>query len=552
MRLLALLPSLPLLLLALQNLWVEPVEAGFFASSSSALSCGPSYAPCPASAPCCNDKVCHKTSKQSCSIALGCQPTYSHPLNGLLQQQSKSKKSSKDSEPDSSSCFPLPVCQSFKQKFKHNQADKHEQHRALIPKLDFIGDPDQAYFTSDFDHIAPYAQVDSAKKRLLLSARRDKVKTKSGGGFGARVSSTRWSRYGTFSAKFKSAMMLSNPILGEEISIEITGRDPKTAVTDLYRHSVDGHQGGSEAKSSRSMVLPASLSSVLPSMDKIRTRTRKLKDLLLHTKHSKDSAKSGSDENEGEDNSLEQAHPLKRSMTEHSAVYKIEWTPDMIRWSVDGQVLRTLTSKDLIKQKGYGLPSEPMMLQLTVWDGGYDKETSAWVGGKTDYGETNQNEYVTEVEWIEVSCRDNKESKRHPWPGSDAKKRLAQVEAEEKEKEKEKEKQEQEQHKAKEAENEKEKKAAAHDEKQENQTARGSWLFGRGKGQSAEDHTKKVKLSQKSTKGEPGVFARMVDSLVRTLMRWNFILLVLVGSASYLTDPSRKNGGHVKAHHLKQ
>lgn len=90
----------------------------------------------------------------------------------MLQQESKSKKNSKDSEPDNSSCFPLPVCQSFKQKFKHNQADKHEQHRALIPKLDFVGDPDQAYFTSDFDHIAPYAQVDSAHKRLLLSARR--------------------------------------------------------------------------------------------------------------------------------------------------------------------------------------------------------------------------------------------------------------------------------------------------------------------------------------------------------------------------------------------
>ncbi|KAF9985602.1 hypothetical protein BGZ75_002749 [Mortierella antarctica] len=467
-------------------------------------------------------------------------------LHPVATQESKSKKGSKNSEPYSSSCFPLPVCQSFKQKFKHNQADKHEQHRALIPKLDFMGDPDQGYFTSDFDHIAPYAQVDSAHKRLLLSTRRDKVKTKSGGGFGARVSSTRWSRYGTFSAKFKSgatgpgivtAMMLSNPILGEEISIEITGRDPKTVMTDIYRHSVDGHHGGNEAKSSRSMVLPASLSSVLPSMDKIRTRTRKLKDLLLHTKNSKDS---GSDENGGEDDSLEQSHPLKRSMTEHNVVYKIEWTPDMIRWSVDGQVLRTLTSKDLIKQKGYGLPSEPMMLQLTIWDGGYDKETSAWVGGKTDYGETNQNEYMTEVEWIEVSCRDNKESKRHPWPGADANQRLAQVEAEAKEKEK----HEQEQHKAKEAEKEKEKKAAAQDEKQVNQTVRGNWLFGRGKGRSEED--------QKSRKAEPGVFAKFVDSLVRTLMQWTFILLVLVGSASYLTDPSRKNRRHVKVHDLKQ
>ncbi|KAF9084756.1 hypothetical protein BGX27_003714, partial [Mortierella sp. AM989] len=74
----------------------------------------------------------------------------------------------------------------------------------LIPKLDFMGDPEQAPWVSEFDHIESNAEIDQREKKLLLRARRDSVRTQSGGGFGATVSSTRWNKYGSFSTKLKS------------------------------------------------------------------------------------------------------------------------------------------------------------------------------------------------------------------------------------------------------------------------------------------------------------------------------------------------------------
>ena len=124
------------------------------------------------------DGTCHKTSLEACSIALGCEPGFSHTPDTKKKKKSKKKTSGSEEEEaeDSASCFPLPVCRSFKETFKHNNADKRGHHKALIPKLDFIGDPDLAHWTSDFDHIAPYATVDPKQKRLVLKARRLMIK----------------------------------------------------------------------------------------------------------------------------------------------------------------------------------------------------------------------------------------------------------------------------------------------------------------------------------------------------------------------------------------
>ncbi|KAF9121128.1 hypothetical protein BGW39_010833 [Mortierella sp. 14UC] len=195
--------------------------------------------------------TCHKTTLQACPIALGCQPAFSHPI--------PSGSPSSKTTPATlavNSCFPLPVCRSFKEKFKSTQGDKHGKHQPLIGKHAFLGDPDQAHWTSDFDHItSDHAVVDTKKKQLVLKATRDKVKVKSGGGFGATVSSTRWNRYGTFAAQLRTgstgpgivtAFILSNPALGEEISFQVTGRDPYTVLTEYYKHpaSLEEGQGG--------------------------------------------------------------------------------------------------------------------------------------------------------------------------------------------------------------------------------------------------------------------------------------------------------------------
>ncbi|KAF9155036.1 hypothetical protein BG015_011273 [Linnemannia schmuckeri] len=534
------------LLLPMGHFWVSSVDGSLFSSSSSsstststnvAPSCGPSYSPCPVSYPCCNNGTCHKTTLQACPIALGCQPAYSYPIDS---SSSDKKSTSKTTPLTVNSCFPLPVCRSFKEKFKSNQPDKHGQHRALIPKHDFLGDPDQAHWTSDFDHIVDdHAVVDTKHKKLVLKAKRDEVKTKSGGGFGATVSSTRWNRYGTFATQFKAgstgpgivtAFMLTNPALGEEISFQITGRDPKTVLTEYYKHpsassEEKGGQGGTGGKGRISSSVPG-----------------------LHWPH------------------------LPSSATENDLVYKIEWTPDKIAWSVDGRVLRTLRAKDLLQRKNRHLeiPSQPMQIQLTIWDAGHSKDTKAWAGGVTDYGENDEKEYVTLVDWIEIACYDNKEAKRNPWPGKDASARLAQVEAEERKAEEEKEARKKDKAK-KDKEAQKAIDAAA-------ATAKGSstikrWMPFGSRGNASEDSATTVDVKSKSKKQlkqeekqrkkaekskkqaaqkekekqarEPGVLSRFSDRVIRILLRWNFIVLFLVATGSYLTEPVNARKFHL-------
>ncbi|KAG0278100.1 hypothetical protein BGZ96_002548 [Linnemannia gamsii] len=572
------------LLLPMGHFWVSSVDGSLFSSSSSsastststdvvAPSCGPSYSPCPVSLPCCN-------------------------MN---------------------SCFPLPVCRSFKQKFKSNQADKRGQHKALIGKHAFLGDPDQAHWTTDFDHIVDdHAVVDTKHKKLVLKAKRDKVKTKSGGGFGATVSSTRWNRYGTFATQFKAgstgpgivtAFMLSNPALGEEISFQITGRDPKTVLTEYYKHpaaissSPDGGKSGGVGRAGGGWIpvtVPGlhwpHLPSVL-SIESITTRGRKIKDLLLHKTHDnkndgdtvaaensganiegstiedlKTINEHGSKDDEHHTNSLEESHTLKKSATENDLVYKIEWTPEKIEWSIDGKVLRTLRSKDLLQFKSNNnsleIPSQPMQIQLTIWDAGHSADTRVWAGGVTDYGESDEREYVALVDWIDIACYDNKEAKRTQWPGKEASARLAQVETEERKAEEEKEAKQKTKAK-KDKETQQEIDAALAAAGKDSSTKR--WFpFGGGGNGSDESanvqpkskkqlkqeekqrkKTEKEKQKQAAQKEkekqarEPGVLSRFSDRVIRILLRWNFIALFLVATGSFLTEPANTRKFHL-------
>lgn len=426
------------------------------------------------------------------------------------------------------------------------------------------------------------------------------MKTKSGGGFGATVSSTRWNRYGTFATQFKAgstgpgivtAFMLTNPALGEEISFQITGRDPKTVLTEYYKHSTESMEGVKDGAGGRGGWMSASvpglhwphLPSVL-SIESITTRGRKIKDLLLHKTNGDDdgtTAKNSGENIEGSiiedlktinehgsvddyDSSLEESHPLKKSATENDLVYKIEWTPKKIEWSINGKVLRTLKPKDLqSKKRNLEIPSQPMQIQLTIWDAGHSKDTRAWAGGKTDYGENDEREYVALVDWIEIACYDNKEAKRNPWPGKDASARLAQVEAEERKAEEEKEAR-----KKDEAKKDKEAQKAS-------SSTRGWLSFGSsGNGSSDDSATttadvkskskkqlrqeeKQRKKAEKSKKQaaaqkekerqarEPGVLSRFSDRVIRILLRWNFIVLFLVATGSYLTEPNNARKLHL-------
>lgn len=302
------------------------------------------------------------------------------------------------------------------------------------------------------------------------------VKTQSGGGFGATISSTRWSKYGTFTAKFRSgatgpgivtAFLLSNPALGEEISFELTGRDPKRVITNYYRR-----------------IRPTETleEAVQPHLCGASKGT--------HSHHHHVSKLK----------SHEESHELKRDSTKHDLVYKIEWTDKMIRWSVDGKVLRTVLAKDVNTPALGGLPENPMQLQLTVWDAGHAIETQDWAGGKTDYGADNLDEYVTTVHSIEMNCFDSKEGNK-PWPGPDALKRLKKAQA------------------------------------LETEMAKKYRKLNKGK---KKDDGKFSGGYQEYHGREESWFSRLWEFLhmiLLSLIKWTFVLLALVCGAAYFTQP---------------
>ncbi|KAG0359543.1 hypothetical protein BG005_000581 [Podila minutissima] len=375
---------------------------------------------------------------EACAVSLGCTPHFSYSGPTKCQDSPPPKTSDQG-------CFALPACRSFKDQFKPTKT------ASLVPKHAFTGDPEQAHFTSEFDHIAPHAEVDPKEHVMLLKTKRDKIKTHSGGGFGATVSSTRWSTFGTFSVKMKSgatgpgvvtAVMLVNPERGEEISLELVGRDPHAVVTEFYRrpplpvgyhhhqfaHIDRGCDGDKDSAAWTSLATP------------VAWGRRRLRDLLWTLKDAAGTLESvvpftrssssgaaplshldpcAAEKKVAMDETLEQTHELRKSATEHALVYTVQWSKSKIAWLVDGKTIRTLKAKDVPG----GLPVGPMQLQLTIWDAGYSPETMEWAGAHTDYGADNGREYVTVVDWVEVKCENTKEGAT-AWPGPEALKRL--------------------------------------------------------------------------------------------------------------------------------
>ncbi|KAF9584403.1 hypothetical protein BGW38_006599 [Lunasporangiospora selenospora] len=261
-----------------------------------------------------------------------------------------------------------------------------------------------------------------------------------------------------------TAVLLSNPAMGEEISFELTGKDPKKVITNYY------------------LRVP------IPDHDHDHTSERSHQNKHLHLEPSQQHHRHHNFHRHAHTKLLshEEIHDLKHDSTQHELIYKIEWTDQMIRWSVDGKILRTVYAKDtprsILSTGSSGLPTNAMQLQLTIWDAGYLPDVSEWAGGKTDYGEADTNEYVATVDSVEINCRDSKEG-RKSWPGPDAMRRL--------------------------------KIAATRDKKLE-------------------------KLARMSSVGDHGVVTSVKEFFevaLLSLIKWTFVLLSIVCGAAYLTEP---------------
>lgn len=96
--------------------------------------------------------------------------------------------------------------------------------------------------------------------------------------------------------------------------------------------------------------------------------------------------------------------------------YEIDWTPDQITWSIDGQVGRTKKRSDTWNSTDnkFHYPQTPSRVQLSLWPGGLEsnaKGTVDWAGGVIDWNSQdiqNNGYYYSVFKSVEITCYDAK------------------------------------------------------------------------------------------------------------------------------------------------
>lgn len=92
--------------------------------------------------------------------------------------------------------------------------------------------------------------------------------------------------------------------------------------------------------------------------------------------------------------------------------YEIQWTPDEIKWLIDGKVGRTKKRADTWNATAnqWNFPQTPSRVQISIWPGGLEsnaKGTIDWAGGKIDWNSDeikNYGYYFATFGEIKVEC----------------------------------------------------------------------------------------------------------------------------------------------------
>jgi beta-glucanase (GH16 family) len=88
--------------------------------------------------------------------------------------------------------------------------------------------------------------------------------------------------------------------------------------------------------------------------------------------------------------------------------YTIDWQPDVLRWYIDGELVRTLIKEESISPRTppgkRWYPDTPSIVQLGIWDGGAseNKWTAEWAGGRIPWGAYTQ--LSAQYEFIDIEC----------------------------------------------------------------------------------------------------------------------------------------------------
>ncbi|KAG9016249.1 hypothetical protein FRB90_003641 [Tulasnella sp. 427] len=92
--------------------------------------------------------------------------------------------------------------------------------------------------------------------------------------------------------------------------------------------------------------------------------------------------------------------------------YTIDWTPDTLTWSIDGDPVRTVKKTDTLSEDGtyYAYPSTPARVQLSIWPAGIPgnpQGTIDWSGGLIDWTDPDyvaQGQFSTIVKSVSIKC----------------------------------------------------------------------------------------------------------------------------------------------------
>lgn len=93
--------------------------------------------------------------------------------------------------------------------------------------------------------------------------------------------------------------------------------------------------------------------------------------------------------------------------------YTIDWSPDTLKWIIDGQTVRTINKKDTWNSTSnrYSYPVSPSRVQLSLWPAGLPtnpKGTVDWAGGEIQWNSPYMTNgyYYSQFDYVNVQCYD--------------------------------------------------------------------------------------------------------------------------------------------------
>jgi len=97
-----------------------------------------------------------------------------------------------------------------------------------------------------------------------------------------------------------------------------------------------------------------------------------------------------------------ESYPNGTTASTHT--YAVDWSPERIVWSVDGQVSRTLTPDQTLRNGYRHYPSALSRIQIGLWDGSSPAGTSEWAKGPIPWSKRQNKPISALIRSVTVEC----------------------------------------------------------------------------------------------------------------------------------------------------